>query len=313
MAAGAAAGSQAAARDGDTLATRIEEAFLDTFWGAVAVPRVLESFHRMNAGRDFVHQWPGMGLQHAGSYMEGLTPCPFPDLHNGQYEWLEAVEAAADDIWEEFQAVTADAEALATKGENIWVPAVRDDAVAYGPDWRTLVLQDRGIWHPVNSRLFPCTFKILRDLDAPALEVFFARQVAGTGIKSHTDFVNFIQTSHLGLDIPEGDCWIKVGDHMRKWENGKVIICDTSFFHETQNNTDKDRVVLIMRHFHPEVTPLERKALQFLFDCLDDPSPKGVKAAQKKADALKAGAKQGSKKRKKKAVSGGFGGFGAKN
>eukprot|EP00887_Chlorella_sp_A99_P002049 scaffold18.g2049.t1 len=246
----------------------------------------------MNAGRDFVHQWPGMGLQHAGSYMEGLTPCPFPDLHNGQYEWLEAVEAAADDIWEEFQAVTADAEALATKGENIWVPAVRDDAVAYGPDWRTLVLQDRGIWHPVNSRLFPCTFKILRDLDAPALEVFFARQVAGTGIKSHTDFVNFIQTSHLGLDIPEGDCWIKASQGGRP--------------HAQVGERQSD----YLRH---QVTPLERKALQFLFDCLDDPSPKGVKAAQKKADALKAGAKQGSKKRKKKAVSGGFGGFGAKN
>jgi aspartate beta-hydroxylase len=41
--------------------------------------------------------------------------------------------------------------------------------------------------------------------------VFFARQTGGTGIKSHTDFVNFIQTSHLGLDVPEGDCWIKVG------------------------------------------------------------------------------------------------------
>lgn len=47
-------------------------------------------------------------------------------------------------------------------------------------------------------------------LAAPTLEVFFARQQAGTGIKSHTDYVNFVQTSHLGLDIPKGDCWIKV-------------------------------------------------------------------------------------------------------
>lgn len=45
---------------------------------------------------------------------------------------------------------------------------------------------------------------------APTLEVFFARQPPGTGIKSHTDYVNFVQTSHLGLVIPEGDCWYKV-------------------------------------------------------------------------------------------------------
>ncbi len=40
--------------------------------------------------------------------------------------------------------------------------------------------------------------------------VFDRAWCAGTGIASHTDFVNFVQTSHLGLDIPDGDCWIKV-------------------------------------------------------------------------------------------------------
>ena len=55
---------------------------------------------------------------------------------------------------------------------------------------------------------------------APTLEVFFARQTGGTGIKSHTDFVNFIQTSHLGLDVPEGDCWIKVGGCVGVWVQG---------------------------------------------------------------------------------------------
>jgi len=31
-------------------------------------------------------------------------------------------------------------------GNSIWVAAARDDAEGYGPDWRTLVLQDRCIW-----------------------------------------------------------------------------------------------------------------------------------------------------------------------
>lgn len=98
-----------------------------------------------------------------------------------------------------------------------------------------------------------------------------------------------------------------------------MIICDTSFMHETHNGTDRERVVLIMRHFHPEVTPLERRAVQFLYDCLDSPSIDGVKAAQAKAAAALAGGGTGgkaagrSRRRKGKAAApskGGGKGFG---
>jgi len=150
---------------------------------------------------------------------------------------------------------------------------------------------------------------------APTLEVFFARQDGGTGIKSHTDNANFVQTSHLGIDVPEGECWIKVGDFTHEWANGKVVVMDTSFMHETQNNSTKDRYVLIMRHWHPEMTPLERIATAFLFAASDDPTPAGIKAAQKEAvKRLKAIATVGAGKKKGKGGSagGGFGGFGKK-
>lgn len=29
-------------------------------------------------------------------------------------------------------------------------------------------------------------------------------------MQMHTDYVNFVQTTHLGLVVPEGDCWMKV-------------------------------------------------------------------------------------------------------
>jgi hypothetical protein len=150
---------------GDALAAAVESAFGDTFWGALAAPRVLASFRRLQTGDDFVRQWPGLGLQHASSYVEGLSAVPFPDPHGGAYPWLEAVEASAGIIQAEFAAVTADAAALAAQGTNVWVPAARGDALAYGPEWRTLVLQDRGHWEPTNSRLFPQTAKIIRDLN----------------------------------------------------------------------------------------------------------------------------------------------------
>ena len=122
----------------------------------------------------------------------------------------------------------------------------------------------------------------------------------------------------MGLDVPEGECWIKVGDHTKQWQNGKIITMDTSFMHETANESkEKDRYVLIMRHWHPELTALERIATMFLFRSLDDSSPEGIKAAQKEASkamkdlAAAGGAASGKKKKGKGKVTvstgGGFG------
>ena len=97
--------------------------------------------------------------------MAGLSAHPFPDITSPGYEWLLAVQEAAPAIQEEFTRVTSDAARLEERGSNVWVPAARDDAQSYGPDWRTLVLQDRGNWDKANSSLFPRTKKVFVDLD----------------------------------------------------------------------------------------------------------------------------------------------------
>ena len=290
----------------------VEAAFIDVFGNSA--PRVLESFRRLRRGEEFVQVHPGEGLQRAGSFMEGLTAVAFPDMNNGQYGWLKAVEDNAHIIQKEFALAMKDPGSMMVRGNRIWAKAARDEAVAYGPNWRTLVLQDRGVWEESNIKMFPRTHKLLADIGAPTLEVFFARQDAKTGISSHTDNSNFIQTTHLGIDVPEGECWIKVGEHTRHWMNGKIIICDTSFMHETSNESEKDRYVLIMRHWHPEVSEVEKVANQFLFEALDDGESAGVVAAKKKAqkrlNALLSVGK--GKKKKGKVGGGGGGGFGRK-
>ena len=297
-----------------SLGDRVEAAFQETFLGVTAAPRVLASFRRLRAGDEYVQLWPGLGVQRAESYVEGLTATPFPNAHGGAYPWLEAVERNAAVIQEEFLAAIQDQSSLEARGNKVWVPAARAEALSYGPSWRTLVLQDRGIWEETNSKLFPRTKQLLTDLAAPTLEVFFARQDGKTGIKSHTDNANFVQTSHLGIDVPEGECWIKVGDFTREWRNGKVLVCDTSFMHETENTSDQDRYILILRHWHPELTELERIATLFLFASLDDSTPAGIKAAQKAAakrlKALAGAAAAGGKNKKGGSGSTGGGGFG---
>lgn len=69
--------------------------------------------------------------------------------------------------------------------------------------------------------------------------------------------MNFIQTSHLGLVVPPGDCWMRAGALTRRWEEGRVFCCDTSFMHETWNGTDQDRwgADLCGAHGHMQSAP----------------------------------------------------------
>ena len=228
----------------------------------------------------------GLGDQVASSYIADLTAKPYWDPRGGSFPWMEFLEEHYLTIRDELRAALRDP-LLEQKGNAIWVAAARDDAEGYGPDWRTLVLQDRCEWEPSNVKLFPKTVDLVKRAATPSVEVFFAKQAPQTGIKPHTDFTNFIMTAHLGLDVPpKPESWMKVGEETQYWENGKGMCADTSFIHSTYNeSTTMDRFVLIVRFWHPELTKHERNGVRFLFDAFEDLSPEGLRQAQDNARA----------------------------
>lgn len=145
----------------------------------------------------------------------------------------------------------------------LWLPPRDSSGTAYGPQWKTLGLQDRGVWDDHAEANFPRTIKCLRDCQVPSCEVFFAKQGANSGILPHSDKNNFIITCHIPLVVPEGKCWIKVGNATHFWKNGEAVIFDTSIMHSTRNDAEVDRSVLLIRFWHPDLTPPEIKALKY--------------------------------------------------
>lgn len=83
----------------------------------------------------------------------------------------------------------------------------------------------------------------------------------GTNLKPHTGPVNFHLYCHLGLIVPEGPR-LKVGNSpVRKWEEGKAICFDDSYVHEAWHEGTKDRYVLMVTFWHPDLgTPGPPKA-----------------------------------------------------
>jgi aspartate beta-hydroxylase len=163
---------------------------------------------------------------------------------------------------------------LQQEGNNIWAGALTADAASYGEGWKTLVLMDRGRWDPVNANLFPKTAKAVHKSGVPATEVFFASMEGPSSIQKHSDFTNFVLTSHLALDIPysgENKCRLTVGGETKQWINGNVYVFDTSLIHDAVNESDRTRYILMLRLWHPNLSQAEREALQFTFDCLEFP------------------------------------------
>eukprot|EP00238_Polyblepharides_amylifera_P015170 CAMPEP_0196587062 /NCGR_PEP_ID=MMETSP1081-20130531/56333_1 /TAXON_ID=36882 /ORGANISM="Pyramimonas amylifera, Strain CCMP720" /LENGTH=312 /DNA_ID=CAMNT_0041909141 /DNA_START=249 /DNA_END=1188 /DNA_ORIENTATION=- len=295
----------AADNDGRSMVEKIESGLYKVL-DSDKVERVVASLRATAQGKVLEKEHP-RGHQLANSFLTGLTAEPFHD--SADYHWATGLEKHWEIVRDEFLAGLKTSK-VGVGGEK-WSQAVRGDALSYGPEWRTLVLQDRGRWadDDTTKAFFPKTTKLLKELEVPSSEVFFARQGPHTGIKSHTDFSNFTLTAHLALVVPEGDCWIKVGNETTKWEEGKTIVMDTSFMHETFNNTEKARYVLISRFWHPEVTNDEKNALLYVFDCLDIPGVAGMKQAQRN---LQKRIKKGRKTIGKNSGSVGGRGFGSR-
>lgn len=203
----------------------------------------------------------GPGHQPSEEHVDGLTAKPFWDATSQSelFPWAAELEEKASIIEEEFEATMLNPKLFAS--DSAWQNQVM------GEGWSAIRLQRLGEWNTVNCQRFPKTYELLRSLQIPLAVrgVCFAKQAPGSGVQPHSDGRNFILTSHLGLKVPEG-CWIQVGEERQEWQEGKLTTLDTSFSHSTGNNSDKDRHVLIIDYWHPELTEAERSALEFVYD-----------------------------------------------
>lgn len=258
----------------NTFAGMIEEGLKKKF-NETEIERVLTSwrlvdqqYYRKEYVGDKSEEEDDYMIQECHSYVPGLTIKPFWDSQ--EFDWAKTLESRYAEIREEFNAVTGNMQKLQREGNNIWAGALTEDASSYGEGWKTLVLMDRGRWDPVNANLFPKTAQAVYASGVPATEIFFACMDGPSSIKKHSDFTNFVLTSHLALEIPgPNKCRLTVGNETREWINGKSYVFDTSLLHDAENESDQNRYILMMRLWHPDLTPVEKEALQFTFDCLE--------------------------------------------
>jgi aspartyl/asparaginyl beta-hydroxylase (cupin superfamily) len=133
-------------------------------------------------------------------------------------------------------------------------------------NWDVFFLYDRGRRHESNCLSCPRTTDIVeshRSVRSLSGLVYFSRMSAGTKVMPHRGPTNMRLRCHLGIDIPE-HCGLKVDGVNRTWNAGKCIVFDDSIVHEAWNAGDRDRLVLIVDVWHPDLSDEEVLLLEGL-------------------------------------------------
>ncbi len=134
-------------------------------------------------------------------------------------------------------------------------------------DWDVRFLYQRGKKHHDVCAQCPVTTRIIEShatLRAPAGLIYVSRLAAGTELAPHRGPTNVRLRCHLGLQVPPGDCALRVGGEQRRWEEGRAFVFDDSFEHDAWNRTAGDRLVLVVDLWHPDLTATEIALLEGL-------------------------------------------------
>jgi aspartate beta-hydroxylase len=160
-------------------------------------------------------------------------------------------------------------------------PAIRHEILSLDPssfhreserigrsgDWDVAFFYERGRRHHEVCAACPVTTRGIEAHGAIRTMVgltYISRMRAGTHIRAHRGPTNLRVRCHLGIEVPEGDCAIRVGDETRSWEQGKCLVFDDHFEHEAWNHTQGDRMVLVVDLWHPGLTETEVTLLEGL-------------------------------------------------
>jgi len=194
-------------------------------------------------------------------HFPGLAPIEFFD--RAQFPWLDAIEAATDDIRDEFLDVLR-----AEEGFTPYIsypPDVPHNQFAElnnSPRWSAFHLYKMGTLVAENAAKCPRTMQALDHAPQPdqpgrTPASMFSLLKPMTRIPAHTGVTNVRLVTHLPLIVPE-NCTFRVGNDTREWVPGRAWVFDDTIEHEAWNGSDKLRVVLIFDIWHPHLTPAER-------------------------------------------------------
>ncbi len=233
-------------------------------------------------GRSRVGQAIDIMLGKKTIYTQSPSKFYFPELphiqfyNQQQFDWAPAIIEQADIILDELSAVIASDEAFDPYVQhNVNAPKISNmgQQLLGRTDWSAYHLYQDSVAQPEHLTRCPKTLEILKAAPIPSIStvspsVLFSKLTAGSHIPPHSGICNARLICHLPLIVPPG-CWLRVGNQVREWRDGEMLIFDDTIEHEAKNPTSETRIVLLFDVWRPELSDEERKLIETVFDAVE--------------------------------------------
>jgi len=168
--------------------------------------------------------------------------------------WARNLEGAWREIRGELDGVLADLRSV----PNVQDVYAGQDPLARDDKWKAFTLcRGVGLWEEANCARCPRTREWLGQV--PGLcHAMFSILAPHKHIPAHKGAYGGLVDCHLALVVPEPAerCRIRVGEEVRHWEEGRMLVFDDSHEHEVWNDTEGVRAVLLMYVIRPLPFPL---------------------------------------------------------
>ncbi len=175
-----------------------------------------------------------------------------PVFEPEDFEWTRLFEANWRKIRAELDVILQDRERIPAFHQI----SRNQRKISKGDHWKTFGFYGFGARIDKNCARCPETARLLDTL--PGLQnAMYSILAPGYHIPPHCGPTKTIIRCHLALKIPQQreQCWIRVGNEILHWDEGKCIVFDDTFEHEVYNNTNEERVVLFFDVIRPMRAP----------------------------------------------------------
>ncbi|MEP6898452.1 MAG: aspartyl/asparaginyl beta-hydroxylase domain-containing protein [Rhodanobacter sp.] len=189
------------------------------------------------------------------------------------------LEAAVDVVRQELRIVLAHAQDdlvpfLGTRSADAVAAELLRASGAQEPAWDALFFYRHGVRHDLQCVRCPRTNQLLDSLPLVRIrehapETLYSVLRPGTHILPHRGVTNTRLVTHLPLIVPP-DCALRVGGETHAWQEGRCVTFDDTFEHEAWNHSDRDRVVLILDSWNPDLSEAEQAAVADLVAAIGD-------------------------------------------
>lgn len=185
-----------------------------------------------------------------------------PVFERSVFPWIPRLE-------EQWEAIRDEALAVLRQPEE--VPPLREvspdhSRIATDQKWKVFFLYGYRYEVTANTARCPVTSELGRSVPG-LISAFFSIHTPGTHLPRHYGPTNGMITCHLGLQVPADreKCRINIDGQDYSWEAGRFLVFDDTYYHEVWNETNEDRVILLMHVERPLRQPGKAVADAFLW------------------------------------------------